>query len=132
MRVEWKLFAGAGAFLVATSTVYWFVSYEDAGTTMLALGVLSVFMVAGWLLVQSRRVGLRAEDRPDANPADGAGDLGYFPLLSVWPFVIAAGAVVAANGLVFGVWLGLAGGLLLGIGLVGYAFEASSGSSATS
>jgi hypothetical protein len=89
-------------------------------------------MIAGWLLVQSRKVGLRAEDRPDASPADGAGDLGFFPSLSVWPVVIGAGAVVIANGLVFGVWLGLAGGLLLTIGLVGYAVEASSGPSTTS
>ena len=129
MKVEWKLFAGAGAFLVVTSSVYWFVSYEDAGTTLLALGVLSVLMVAGWLLVQSRKVGLRPEDRGDATQADGAGDLGYFPSLSVWPFVVAVGAVLIANGLVFGVWLGLAGGLLLFVGLVGYAVEAGSSSS---
>src|SRR4029079_8185106 len=74
MRVEWKLFAGAGAFLVVTSTAYWFASYEDAGTTMLALGVLAVLMVAGWLFVQARKVGLRPEDRADARPEDGAGD----------------------------------------------------------
>ena len=132
MRVEWKLFAGAGAFLVVTTVSYWFVTYEDAGTTMLGLGVLSVLMVAGWLLVQSRKVGLRAEDRPDATQADGAGELGDFPSLSIWPFVIGAGAVVIANGLVFGVWLGVAGGLLLLVGLVGYAVESASASSSAS
>jgi len=132
VRVEWRLFAGAGAFFVVTGTTYWFVSYENAGTTLLALGVLSVLMVAGWLLVQSRKIGLRPEDRGDARPEDGAGDLGYFPSLSVWPFVVAAGAVVSANGLVFGVWLGLAGGMLLLIGLVGYAVEAGSSSSSSS
>lgn len=129
MKTEWKLFAGAGAFLVVTASAYWFVTYEDAGTTLLALGVLAVLMVAGWLLVQSRKAGARPEDRADATPADGAGDLGYFPSLSVWPFVIAAGGVVTANGLVFGVWLGLAGGLVLLVGLVGYAVEAGSSSS---
>lgn len=131
MKIEWKLFAGAGAFLVTTTTAYWFVTYEDAGTTMLGLGVLAVLMIAGWLLVQSRKVGVRPEDRADATPADGAGDLGYFPALSVWPFVIGAGAVLVANGLVFGVWLGLAGGLLLLVGLVGYAVEAASSSSSS-
>ena len=126
MKVEWRLFAGAGAFFTATGTAYWFASYEDAGTTMLLLGVVAVLFVAAWLLLQSRKVGMRPEDRADATPADGAGDLGYFPSLSIWPFVIAAGAVVIANGLVFGVWLGLTGGVLLLVGLVGYAWEASS------
>lgn len=128
MKVEWRLFVGAGAFLLATSTAYWFASYEDAGTTMLGLGVVAVLMIGGWLLVQSRKVGMRPEDRGDARPEDGAGDLGYFPSLSIWPLVIAAGAVVVANGLVFGVWLGLAGGVLLLVGLIGYAVEASSAS----
>lgn len=127
MKTEWRLFAGAAAFLVLTSTIYWFVSYEDAGTTMLGLGVLAVLLIAGWLLFQSRKLGgPRPEDRPDANPSDGAGELGYFPAASVWPFVIGAGGVVAANGLVFGIWLGLFGGVLLLIGLIGLAVEASS------
>lgn len=126
MKVEWRLFAGAGAFYVLTSSIYWFVSYEDAGTTMLVMGMLALLMVAGWLLFQSRRLGgPRPEDRPDADQSDGAGDLGYFPSSSVWPLVLGAGAVVVANGLVFGVWLGLAGGILVVIGIVGYASEAS-------
>ena len=128
MKVEWKLFAGAGVFLVATSTAYWFASYEDAGTTMLGLGVVAVLLIGGWLLIQSRKVGMRPEDRGDARPEDGAGDLGYFPSLSIWPLVVGAGAVVIANGLVFGVWLGLAGGVILLVGLIGYAVEASSAS----
>jgi hypothetical protein len=125
VKVEWRLFAGAGAFFSLTGTLYWFVSYEDAGTTMLALAVAAVFMVAGWLLFQSRKVGTRPEDRLDAEPGDGAGELGYFPSSSIWPFVLGCGAVVVANGFVFGVWLALFGGLLLLVGVIGYAFEAS-------
>lgn len=126
MKAEYRLFAGAGAFLAVTATAYWFVTYEDAGTTMLAMGVAAVLLVAGWLLVQSRRTAPRPEDRPDASPGDGAGDVGYFPASSIWPLVIAAGAVIIGNGLVFGVWLGLTGGLLLLVGLLGFAKEASS------
>ncbi len=127
MKLEWLLFAGAGAFLILTSTLYWFVSYEDAGTTLLGMGVAAVLMVAGWLAFQARRLGgPRPEDRPDADPSDGAGDLGYFPSSSIWPLVLGAGAVVIANGFVFGVWLVLAGAVLVVIGIVGYASEASS------
>jgi len=110
-----------------TSSIYWFVSYEDAGTTLLAMGVAAVLMVAAWLAWQGRRLGApRPEDRPDANPSDGAGNLGYFPASSIWPLVLGAGAVVVANAFVFGVWLGLAGALLIAIGIIGYASEASS------
>jgi hypothetical protein len=126
VKIEWRLFAGAGVFFTLTGTIYWFASYEDAGTTLLLLAVASVLMVAGWLWLQSRRVGARPEDRPDATLADGAGEVDYFPSSSVWPLVIAAGAVVCANALAFGIWLGVGGALLLLAGVVGYAYEASS------
>ncbi|MGH9226591.1 MAG: aa3-type cytochrome oxidase subunit IV [Acidimicrobiales bacterium] len=126
MKVEWRLFAGAAAFLALTGSVYWFVSYEDAGTTLLLMGLLAVGMVAGWLFLQSRRLGgPRPEDRADALPGDGAGELGCFPVASVWPFVLGWGAVVAANALVFGVWLGVTGLLIITVGIIGYAVEAS-------
>jgi hypothetical protein len=127
VKAEWRLFAGAGAFLFLTSTIYWFVTYEHAGTALLGMGVAAVLMVAGWLAFQAARLpGPRPEDRTDADPSDGAGDLGYFPASSIWPLVLGAGGVLAVNGFVFGVWLGLAGGVLILIGIVGYASEASS------
>jgi hypothetical protein len=126
MKTEWRLFVGAAAFLTLTSTVYWFVTYEDAGTVMLGLGMLAVLMIGVWLLFQSRRLdGPRPEDRPDASPGDGAGDLGYFPASSIWPLVVGAGMVVVANALVFGPWLGFTGGLIVLVGVIGYTVEAS-------
>lgn len=125
MKVEWRLFAGAGAFFALTSTLYWFVSYESAGTTMLVLSVFAVLMVAGWLFLWSRRTKARPEDRGDADQSEGAGDIGYFPSSSIWPFVMACGAVVIADSLVFGVWLGLTGALILLVGIIGYAVEAN-------
>jgi len=126
VKVEWRLFAGAGGFFAVTATLYWFVSYEQAGTAMLALSVLAFLMVAGYLLLQSRRHGIRPEDRGDATIAEGEEEIGYFPSSSIWPLVLGLGAVALANSLVFG--LGLAA---LGVGLVvtaavGYAAEANS------
>ena len=114
------------AFLALTGSIYWFVSYETAGTVMLLAGLAAVGMVGVWLFVQSRKLGgPRPEDRADASPGDGAGELGTFPSSSVWPFVLGWGAVVAANALVFGVWLGVTGLIIITVGVIGYAVEAS-------
>lgn len=124
MKVEWRLFAGAAGFFTVTASAYWFVSYEDAGTTMLGVSVPAFAFVAAWLWFQHRHVGARPEDRGDAEPAEGAGDVGYFPSSSAWPFVLAAGAVVVANGLVFGPPIAVVGLLLMLAGVFGYAREA--------
>jgi hypothetical protein len=124
VKVEWRLFAGAAAFFTVTASAYWFVSYEDAGTTMLGVSVPAFAFVAAWLWFQHRRIEPRPEDRGDAEPSDGAGEVGYFPSSSAWPFVLAAGAVVVANGLVFGPPIAVVGLLLMLAGVFGYAREA--------
>jgi hypothetical protein len=124
VKVEWRLFAGAAGFFTVTAAIYWFVTYEDAGTTMLAASVPAFALVAAWLWFQHRKVGPRPEDRGDANPADGAGDVGYFPASSAWPFILAAGVIVLANGLVFGPPIAVVGALLMLAGVFGFAREA--------
>jgi len=124
MKVEWRLFAGAAGFFTITASAYWFVSYEDAGTTMLGVSVPAFAFVAAWLWFQHRHLGPRPEDRGDAEPAEGAGDVGYFPSSSAWPLVLAAGAVVVANGLVFGPPIVIVGILLMLAGVFGFAREA--------
>ena len=126
MKVEWRLFAGAGAFFAVTASLYWFVSYEQAGTAMLALSVPAFLMLGGYLLVQSRRHGLRPEDRADASIADGEEEIGYFPSSSIWPLVLGLGAVALANSLVFGLGLAALGLGLIVTAAVGYAAEANS------
>lgn len=124
MRTEWRLFAGAAGFFTVTGALYWLVTYEHAGTVMLAASVLAFALVGAYLLVVGRRVGLRPEDRPDASPADGAADLGYFPSASVWPFVLSLGAMLVALGVVFSGALIALGAIILGISVVGYASDA--------
>lgn len=125
MKVEWRLFVGAGAFLATTMIIYWFVSYDEAGTVLLGLAMAAVLMVGGWLAFQSSRVGPRPEDRGDAAPGDGAAVLGYFPTSSIWPFIIGSGAVVMAVSLAFGVWLAMTGAVLVVMGIVGFVAEAN-------
>ena len=42
----------------------------------------------------SRRIDPRPEDRPDAEIAEGAGDLGFFSPGSYWPIGIAGAATI--------------------------------------
>ncbi|MEA2828234.1 MAG: hypothetical protein QOG43_2673 [Actinomycetota bacterium] len=125
MSVEWKLFTGAGALAAVVGGLYWFVSYEHAGTTMLVFSGVALLLVAGYLTVVAGRVGTRPSDRSDASPGDGAGEVEYYPSSSVWPFLTAAGVVVLGFGLVFGAGVGSLGVLLLVAALGGYAAEAN-------
>jgi len=122
-RVEWRLFLGAAAFFTVTATVYWFVSNEHAGTAMLAASVPAFAFIGLWLAFQSRKAGPRPEDDGDAAHVDAVEDLGYFPSSSAWPFVLSAGAVVLANGLVFGPPIAVIGLILMVAGVFGYARE---------
>ena len=130
MNVEWKLFSGAAAFAALVGGLYWFVSYEHAGTTMLIFSGAALLLVAGYLVLVGTRTGERPSDRGDADPGDeaalyGPHDAEYFPPSSVWPFVAAAGVVVLGFGMVFGLGVASLGVLLLGVAITGYAGEAN-------
>ena len=124
MKVEWRLFVGAAAFFIVTTSIYWFVSDEHAGTAMLGASVPAFAFIGVWLLFQSRKAALRPEDDGEADHTDAVEDLGYFPSSSAWPFVLSAGAVVLANGLVFGPPIAVIGLILMTAGVFGYAREA--------
>ncbi len=119
MKVESLFYLGVTAFFVVIGTIYWFASYEDAGTTMLAASSLLGLLAGGYLLLQSRKFPPRPEDRPDATLADGAGPVDRFPASTVWPFVFGFGATVLATGFVFGVWVVLGGAIVLVFGVIG-------------
>jgi Cytochrome c oxidase subunit IV len=119
MKVESFFYLGVTAFFVVIGTIYWFTSYEDAGTTMLAASSLLGLFAGGYLLLQSRRFPPRPEDRPDATLADGAGPVDQFPASTIWPFVFGFGATVFATGFVFGIWVVLGGAVVLVLGVVG-------------
>jgi hypothetical protein len=124
MAVEWKLFAAGAVFFAAVTLLYGLTSHEEAGTAMLGLAAPALALVALYVFALGRGTGPRPEDRTDADPGDGAGDVGYFPSSSTWPLVLAWAAVMIANAFVFGVWLAITGGLLFVAAVVGYALEA--------
>lgn len=125
MRIEPRLFLVSAIFYAVIGTVYWFTSYEPAGTVMLLLAVGAWALCWLYLLRQRHVYGLRPEDVDDPSPDASVGEVGYFPSSSAWPLGMGIGAVVAANGLVFGAWLLVAGGSLFLFSVVGFALEAN-------
>ena len=66
------------------AVVYWFVSYEDAGTTMLVAAAGFSLFTGGWLWLRERR-----PPAADDEPAEE-----YFPHTSIWPFGIGVAGVL--------------------------------------
>jgi hypothetical protein len=123
VRVEGWLFGILAAFFVPVTVVYWYFSEEWAGTTMLALTILLCAMIAYYLWFTARRMEARPEDRPDAEIAEGAGEVGFFAPHSWWPIGMAAGFSLTTLGLIIGPFLALIGLGLLTYTTLGLLFE---------
>jgi Cytochrome c oxidase subunit IV len=99
------------AYGAISGTIYWFITYEPAGTFLLWSFSLMPLIVAGYLVLHG---GVRArtlEDDPNARPDRAAGqELGTFPAASTWPVVLVLGAITVGASLVYGL-------LLLPVGL---------------
>ena len=123
MKIEGYLFAFIALFLVPVTVVYWLMSEDPTGTTCLALSIGLAFMVGYYLLFTARRMDARPEDRPDAEIAEGAGEVGFFAPHSWWPLALGITFNVTMIGLVIGPFLALIGGLFLAIAVCGLVFE---------
>jgi hypothetical protein len=115
LTVQWRTFAGIGVFMVVIAAVYWFASYDYAGTVMLGLASALAFFDAGYLWLQ---------ERSEAKPAQAVegGDVAeeqYLPHASLWPFGVGVGAFLAFNGLVLGFAYAVPGAIVVGISVAG-------------
>lgn len=127
MKVEAYVLLFIGTFFGIVAIIYWFFSYDQAGTAMLIGTFLLGLLPGSYYLWWSRRMKPRPEDDPGATMEDGAGVVGAFPGSSVWPFVLGLGSSFVALALVFGSWT-LAVGFFLGIAaLVGVIYESRRG-----
>ena len=137
MSEEVRFFLRTALYTGLIATIYWFVSYEWAGTVLLAslFGSAIFFVVVTSALVKSARLSkaadgkggparlLRAvvgfEDDPEVDPPaplEMTDDL--FPTRSIWPLALALAATLLSLGLIFGPWLWIPGaGLLITSGL---------------
>lgn len=123
MGAEVWIFAITGIFFTIMTPIYWFVAHELAGAWVLALSAVVGWMVTGYLAITGRSIDLRPEDSLDGEIVDGAGELGFFPPSSVWPFWAALCLSIIFLGPPFGWWITILG---LGLGiwaLCGWVFE---------
>jgi hypothetical protein len=134
VRTEYKIFAGVAAFLFGAAIVYGLWTYgqtghlEWIGTVALILSGLLCSMCGTFFWFVARRIDLRPEDRPDAEIAEAAGEVGFFSPGSYWPFGLAVAASIAGLGLVFWMWWLILLGLIMVIfGACGLLFEYYSG-----
>ena len=123
MRFEGSMFIGCAVFFGASDIVYWYFSKDPTGTTALALAVGLAFLTGFYLLFTGRRLPPRPEDRPDAEIAEGTGELGFFSPHSWWPLFVSLSAATAALGVAIGWWLFLIGLLGLFLTVIGFVFE---------
>ncbi|MFI7401312.1 cytochrome c oxidase subunit 4 [Streptomyces sp. NPDC049541] len=124
MKVEAVLFGGVAAFFGGSAALYGVWSHGDpAGTAALVVAFAMAALVSFFCAVQYARHGRRPQDRGDAEVADAAGPLEFFPPHSPWPIVTALGFAVTATGVVYGLWLFLIGFGVLSRGVLGLVFQ---------
>jgi hypothetical protein len=138
MKTEWRLFGTVAGFLLLVGILYavWTNAQsgrvEWIGTVALGLSFLLCAMCGGFFWFVSRRIDLRPEDRPDAEIADGAGEIGFFSPGSYWPFGLGLSATIAGTGLAFWMWWLIVAGLIAVIfSACGLLFEYYSGTRRT-
>jgi hypothetical protein len=120
MRTFEKVFLFSGLFILASATLYWFVSYEWAGTILLSGTGTATLIMAGYAWRKARTSTSYAEDRGDADPGEGEGEpIASFTMDSPWPLVFGIGVAVVAGGLVFGFPLLIVGAIVIVIAAVG-------------
>ncbi len=123
MKQETQIFAYLAIFMAIVAPIYWFMSHEVIGTAALTLTFGFTAMLSVYLFIQSRKMDPRLEDRKDAEIIEGAGELGFFPPASIWPFWTALIVTMAALGPVFGWWLTILGFALGAWAVTGWCYE---------
>lgn len=122
MKTFVKVFTGSGAFLIASATIYWFVTDREWAGRVLLLGTgIATLIMASYAWAKTRGSAVETpEDRPDADPAEGVNEpIASFTMASPWPIVFGVGVAVLGAGLVFGVPLLIVGVLLIAVAVIG-------------
>lgn len=123
MKHEAWIFGLSTIFFVIVSPAYWLITGDWTGTSALVMTTLLVAMITLYLGFHAARMDPRPEDRKDAEIADGAGELGFFPPYSWWPLWCGACLAVMVLGVVIGWWLFIIGVMLGAVALSGWIFE---------
>lgn len=132
MKTIGWLFAGIAIFVLPVTLVYWFgfTQHDPAGTTALALTFGLGLLIGSYVLFTRRRLGPGPDDDPDADIADGAGEVGFFSPHSWWPLAMAGTGACVFAGIAFGWWMVYTAAPLFVLSVVGFVFEYYRGDSA--
>lgn len=142
MAEELRFFLRTAVYSGVIGFVYWFASYEVAGSVMLAFVVLATGLVVGLFFFAvretrgeldprsggpMRRAGMAiartvgfAEPRGPAGEQPIAAGLEPLPTGSPWPLVAGGAATMLGLGLVYGPWLSLPGIVVAGFAIWGW------------
>lgn len=124
MRANWQLFSGLAIFYLILSVVYWQVGGEAVGITGMLLAACLAGMIGFYIWFTQKRIGLiLPEDRPLAEIAEGAGELGFYSPHSWWPLPVAMSAMALGLSLLIGWWLTLIALGALVVSIIGFVTE---------
>lgn len=124
MKFGWQLFAFLTVFYALVTIVYWMQGGELVGITALTLSAGLSLIIAFYFWFTHRRLGNQLpEDRLEAEIAEGAGEIGFFPPYSWWPLAIGFTSTLTGLGLIIGWWLFLIGVGALVISVMGLVLE---------
>lgn len=130
MKAEAWLFGSCTAFFVLVTPAYWFITAGSdtgadwTGTAALVMCTLLVGMTTLYLGFHAKAMDPRPEDLKDAEIADGAGELGFFPPYSWWPLWCGLTAATIVFAIAMGTWWLFVIGLGIGVlTLSGWIFE---------
>lgn len=133
MRVEAALFWIVAAFCFVMGIIYTVLTAMFSHYAMVeSVGVAGLFLTGGLCLivasyftfVRRRLQAPRPEDNPDADVADGAGDVGFFSPGSYWPIAVAGSAALLGISLAFFlIWAIVISTVILLLAIGGLVFE---------
>jgi hypothetical protein len=124
MKVESRIFEIVAAFCFLVGIIYTVLAQEAVGIAGLFLTGGLALIVGTYFRFVSRRLEGRPEDNPDAEVADGAGDVGFFSPGSYWPVGLAAAVALMGISLAFFyVWAMVISGVLVLLAVAGLVFE---------
>jgi Cytochrome c oxidase subunit IV len=124
VKAEALIFAICTVFFFLVAPAYWFITYDPTGTSALTMTFLLGALVTFYLGFHASKMEPRPEDRQDAEIADGAGELGFFPPYSWWPMWAGLSLGVIVFAVAVGAWwLVIIGVGLLGLAVCGWIYE---------
>ncbi len=123
MKVETRVIGFVASFFGIVSPTYWLLNGDPTGTSALVMTALLAALLGFFLAVVSRQIPDRPEDLKQAEVADGAGELGFYPPFSWWPLFCALSLGACVMGVIFGWWLFIIGVGLGAMALCGFVFE---------